>query len=243
MTGRPAGPGTFDARVVGGGGEAGPAIVRLQAGRLVVERAGGAALRDIHLDDVEEVRRDGPRVTLALAHGAMLALESDRADALDAAVAEACCAIPELTRGLHSLGSSRARSNAAGQREFLAPLLDARRRAEEAVGRSAVVAAFDLDRVSTGLDKYVAALTARTSDARPAARRAVAAAADDAVAPLREAIEAVRAAAPAAAQPPADARVASWRRWRAALQALFAAADRSWLALSSGAAAPPRRLD
>jgi hypothetical protein len=208
--------------------------VRLLPGRIVIESLDGAVLRECHTDDVAEVRRDGQRITIDVVRGDPAVLETDRADALDAALVDACCTVPELTRALHSLGSSRARSNASGQREFLAPLLDARRRAEESVGRAAVVAAFDAEKLGRALQTYVAALTARSGDERPAARRAFAAAAEDAVAPMRAALDTVRRLAPAAAEPPLNERVGSWRRWRRGLEGLFSAADRSWIRLSSG---------
>ena len=230
--------GEFAARLVGGGGM--DVRVRLRPGQISIEGPDGSVGREIHTDDIAEVRRDGSRVTIEPVVGKPLWLETERAEALDGALVDACCTLPELIRALHSLGSSRARSNATGQREFLAPLLDARRRAEESVGRAAVVAAFDADKLARALDSYVAALTQRSTDDRPAARRAFSAAAQDAVEPMHAALASIRRAAPAAAEPPGDARVGSWRRWRAALQTVFSAADRSWARLESGLA-PARR--
>lgn len=157
-----------------------------------------------------------------------MTLRGDRAEELDATVAAACCAVPELTRALHSLGSSRVGSDATAQREFFAPLLDARRRAEESVGRPDIVAAFDADRLQRAFESYFEALAERSADERPAARRAFAALVEDASSAMTSAIEDVRRTGPAAAQPAAGARVTAWRAWSGSLLTLFGAADRCW---------------
>lgn len=223
----------FKARLPGVPAPEADVVVRVRAGQILVVSGVGDMVRDIHADDVDEVRRDGSQITIELARGPTLTLTSDHADAIDAALVDACCALPEFTRAMHSLGSSRARTNAVAQREFLSPLLEARRRAEESVGRGTIVAAFDADKLRRAIDTYVATITERSIDVRPAARRAFGAAAADAVEPLLNALEDVRRLAPAAATPPPDSRVRSWRGWCRALQALFAEADRGWLRLES----------
>jgi len=220
---------TFDARL-----DVAPragVIVRVTADHVTVTRADGHEEHRLHVDDVAEVRRADDRVEIVPARGARVAVTSDRAAELDAALVAACRALPELTRALHSLGASRASAHAARQREFFAPLLDARRRAEDSVARADVIAAFDPDRMSRAFDAYLAALTSRSADERPAARRAFAARADEAAEPLYRAIAELRRTGPAAAHPPDDARLATWREWTSTLQRLFAAADRSWVRL------------
>ena len=107
------------------------------------------------------------------------------------------------------------------------------------MGRAGIVRAFDPDRLNRALDAYLAQLTARHADARPAARRAFAAQAEEVAEPLRAAITDVRRKASAAASPSADERVASWRRWSRALHGLFAAADHCWGALQPTLLADP----
>ncbi|OYV73670.1 MAG: hypothetical protein B7Z72_01995 [Gemmatimonadetes bacterium 21-71-4] len=222
----------FEARLAGARGAT--VFVRVNAGDLVITSDDGRLSRIVRLDDVEEVSLDGAHVTIALGRGASTVLACEQAPALDAALVAACCTVPELTRALRSLGSSRARVNSTGQREFFAPLLDARRRAEDAVARPEVVAAFDADRLDRALAAYLAAAVEHSADARPAARRAYAAHVEDATEPLRRALATVRATSHAAAHPPATARVTSWRVWRAALDALFHAADLCWENLDHG---------
>jgi ribosomal 50S subunit-recycling heat shock protein len=230
-TDRPGAPGEFEARLAGA--RSTPVRVRVSAGHVRIDGAAGTPSRDVHVDDVAEVMRDGSRIEIALLRQPPLVLECDRAEQLDAAVVTACCTIPELTRALRSLGSSRLRAGGTAQREFFAPLLDARRRAEESVGRAGVVRAFDPERLHRALDGYLSQLTERRADARPAARRAFAAQAAEAAEPLRAAIDVVRDRAATAANPPADARVATWRSWSGALHDLFSAADQCWAWLQS----------
>lgn len=240
MPARAAGPGEFEARLAAPDGDR--VFARLQVGALRVEGEDGRPRREIHLDDVREVARHGTRVTLDLDRGAPLVLHCERAEALDAAVVIACCTIPELTRALRSLGSSRLSAGGAAQREFFAPLLDARRRAEESVGRTAIVRAFDPDRLGRALDSYLGGLAGRSGDPRPAARRAFTAQVEEAADPLRAALDRVRRVAGAAAEPSGDRRVSSWRAWAAALHDLFDAADRCWRSLHTvaGAGQPPK---
>ncbi len=237
MTDRSAGVGEFEARLAGGKGAA--VFVRLTAGHLLVEGADQGPLDDVHVDDIEEVVQRGSRIEIALRRASPLILDCQRAEQLDAALMTACCTIPELTRALRSLGSSRLRAGGSAQREFFAPLLEARRRAEESVGRAGIVRAFDPERLNRALDGYLAHLTERRVDARAAARRAFGAQAEEVAGPLRKAIADVGRTAPAAASPPADARVASWRGWSQSLQALFAAADQCWSVLQPTVLADP----
>ncbi len=215
-------------------------VVRLGAEELTSTGTDGSPGPTVHLDDITDVRRDGRRVTVVLAAGGSLVLHSADPAPLEAAIVAACCTIPELTRALRSLGSSRTRASASAQREFFAPLLEARRRAEESVGRAAIVAAFDPDRLERALDAYLAGLTERSRDARPAARRAFAAHAGEAAEPLRAAIGELRHTGPAAAAAGAGAGLGDWKRWRQSLQTLFATADRCWTRLQPVAGREPR---
>jgi len=237
MTDRSAGVGEFDARLVDDGNAS--VFVRLIAGHLLIEGADREPIHNVHVDDVAEVVHRGPQIEISLRRASPLVLECQHPEQLDAALMAACCTIPELTRALRSLGSSRLRAGGSAQREFFAPLLEARRRAEESVGRTGIVRAFDPDRLNRALDSYLAQLTERHADTRPAARRAFAAQAEEVAEPLRAAIMDVRRTASAAASPPADERVACWRRWSRALHGLFAAADQCWAALQPTLLADP----
>lgn len=241
--GRREGYGEFEVHL---GTKRGPAcVVRLRTGELTITGADGTPVPGVHLDDITDVRRDGRRVTVALASGVgggggPLVLDSAAAEQLEAAIVAACCTVPELTRALRSLGSSRTRTSAAAQRDFFAPLLEARRRAEESIGRAAIVGAFDPDRLERALDTYLGTLTEHSGDTRPAARRAFAAHAEEATEPLRAAIGEIRHTAPAAAAGSGPG-IADWRRWSESLQSLFSAADRCWTRLQPVAGSGARQ--
>lgn len=236
MPDRPTEP--IEARLVSAAGA--PVFVSEAGDDVVIRRPDGTELRTFRTDDVTEVARAADRVTVTLEPGEPLVFAGPRVADLDARLVTACVRLPELTRALRSLGSTRAGGNPAAQREFFSPLLDARRRAEESVRRADVVAAFDPDRLGRAFDGYLADAVGHTADRRPAARRALAAYADDLAEPLRRALDEVRRTRAAAASPPADARIGSWRQWSGALRRLFEAADRCWVALDrSGVAGSP----
>ncbi|MDE3216125.1 MAG: hypothetical protein KGO03_06990, partial [Gemmatimonadota bacterium] len=131
-----------------------PVFVSTAGDDIVIRRDDGVELRAFRAEDVTEVVRAGERVTVAVAPGEPMVFAGPLAAELDARLVAACLRLPELTRALRSLGSTRAGANAAGQREFFSPLLDARRRAEDSVGRASVVAAFDPDRLARAFEQY-----------------------------------------------------------------------------------------
>jgi hypothetical protein len=231
MRNRPETETGFAVRLAGAGGGEATATIRIADGTVQIIPGSDGRRVDVHLDNVEEVRRDGTRLEIAIRGRPPLALECGEAELLDRALVAACCTIPEVTRAVRSLGSSRRHAGGGGQREFFAPFLDARRRAEDSVGRAAIIRAFDSDRLNRALDAYLKQLSDQMADARPAARRAFAAQAEEATAPLRAAILAVADCAKTALAPDPGNRVGSWRRWSGALGALFLAADRAWKVL------------
>ncbi|HVZ78503.1 MAG TPA: hypothetical protein VG818_11025, partial [Gemmatimonadaceae bacterium] len=114
----------------------------VDADELHLRDASGAAVRRLPCADIAEVRRADTDVQVTTVRGETLDIQASDASALDAELVSACCALPELTHALRSLGSTRAGTGTVRQREFFAPLLEARRRAEDAMQRRDVVAAF-----------------------------------------------------------------------------------------------------
>lgn len=138
--------------------------------------------------------------------------------------------LPELARGLRAMGSSRRQAGAV-QSLFFRPLLEARRKAEEARSALARLKAFDAPELARGLDRCVERIVADCPDARDAARRAVRAGLEErlgeyraSLATMSQAAAVVRAAGP-------DTLLAAWREWTARLQHVFLCADRSWLSI------------
>jgi hypothetical protein len=148
--------------------------------------------------------------------------------------------LPELTRALRAIGSSR-RSAGALQSMFFRPLLDARRRAEEARTAAARISAFDAVALREALAQCVDRILADWPDARESARRAIRAELIDRVRVYGDALDRLAERARAAVEAHDTERLGAWREWTMQLQVTFQCADRSWLALRSVVDALPAR--
>jgi hypothetical protein len=148
--------------------------------------------------------------------------------------------LPELTRALRALGSSR-RSGGSLQSLFFHPLVDARRRAADAKTAPARVAAFDAAQLGQALDRAIDRIVAEWPDKRDSVRRALRAEMQDRASPYASALALLAERAVAARAADEAGRLAAWRAWTVQLAATFAAADRSWLALRSVVEALPKR--
>jgi hypothetical protein len=145
-------------------------------------------------------------------------------------------ALPELTRTLRAFGSSRARrvgpggrtTDAAEQRQFFGPLLDARRNAGAASGEAAI-AAFNAGTLASVLTATLKQFAAERQPEAGPARRALEAELEDASEPLFDALTALRESADAAIAAAEDLRL--WRVWSAQLRTTFETADRVWMSL------------
>jgi hypothetical protein len=149
--------------------------------------------------------------------------------------------LPELTRALRALGSSR-RGGGSLQSQFFRPLLEARRKAAEARTAAACLRAFDAAELEHALERALDRILDEWPDAREPARRAVRAEMLERVTGYRAALArlSVLAAAAHAAEP--EGQLLAWREWTAQLAATYDVADRSWLALSSMVEAiPPKK--
>lgn len=139
--------------------------------------------------------------------------------------------LPEIARSMRGLGSGRSRHPDEAER-FFTPFLAARRRAASARTRGETAQAFDATTLGAALDRYVGGIaTARTAGRPAAAQRALAAELDDVLAPLRQAVAALGTSDEALRGHEGNDEL--WGRWLAALQAVFAAADRTWSALDA----------
>ena len=147
--------------------------------------------------------------------------------------------LPELTRALRALGSSR-RGAGSMQSQFFHPLIDARRRASDARTPAARLAAFDVADLSRGLDRSIERIIAEWPDKRDSVRRAMRAELHERAGPYASALARLAECAAAARSAEESARLETWRAWTAQLAATFAAADRTWLGLQSVVEAIPR---
>ena len=148
--------------------------------------------------------------------------------------------LPELTRGLRALGSSRHDARAL-QSVFFMPLMDARRRAADAREPEARIRAFDVRELSRQLERLVDRIVSEWPDARPSARRAVRAQLQERVTPYANALAELQLRADELRQADEGDRLTAWRRWTVQLATVFSCADRSWVSLQSAASAIPSK--
>ena len=147
--------------------------------------------------------------------------------------------LPELTRGLRALGSSR--GGGSLQSQFFHPLIDARRRAADARTPAARVAAFDSGDLTRALSRTIDRIIGDWPDKRDSVRRAMRAELQERIAPYSGALAVLAERAPMALASDEASRLESWRAWTAQLAATFVAADRAWMALRSVVEALPKR--
>jgi hypothetical protein len=148
--------------------------------------------------------------------------------------------LPELTRALHALGSSR-RGAGSSQSQFFHPLIEARRRAADARTPSARVAAFNAGDLTKALDRVIDRIITEWPDKRESVRRAMRAEMQERTAGYASALNLLAERAADVASADDATRLALWRAWTAQLAATFVAADRAWLALRSVVEALPKR--
>lgn len=137
--------------------------------------------------------------------------------------------LPELTRGLRALGSTRA--GGALQSQFFQPLLDARRRAADARSADARVSAFNAADLQRALEKLLERIVAEWPDARDSARRALRTELQERTSSYLEALKNLANRAHDLRTADESVRLAAWRAWTAELVAVFGVADRTWLTL------------
>lgn len=185
----------------------------------------------VRLASIQNISVEGDALSITLADESSLTLQCDDSAGLHAQLLASCRAIPELTRALRGLGSQRRARGSRGdeQHRFFAPLLEARREAEDAVTPNAVLAAFDARRLRRSLGAALHAFSQARAPENPAARRALEAELTDAAEPFSAALDALDAAAIDARAAVDDVR--RWRAWSSRLLATFEAADRAWMAV------------
>lgn len=201
-------------------------MLRLTSGELFVEARQGGALR-VRYDDLSG---GGWRTGSLVVHGkeGRAAIEATRG--LDHAwvqLVERTCPLPELVRSHRLLGSRRGGS-AEAQAKFLAPLLQARKRVEEATDLETRIALLE-GRILR--ERVNAALQTIAKDAFPSShpdRRGLEAELDEAMLPFYRGLDGLDAAAADFRGAPEAARFIAWRQWITALSSAFAMADSGW---------------
>ncbi len=193
--------------------------------RLALEGIDGIALHD--------TSRHATQLTLYLTSGDVLDLSGD--DTLrdfGRHLIDRACAIPELTRALHALGSRRGLPGASHDAWF-APLLSARRTLEGISDPLRQVALLDAPALSSSMTAVIAQLAAIQAPTDAPAQRAIEAMLEEAAEPMFEAIARMAIAADALRGGALDTRLADWRRWMDAVRGVFVATDESWRVITA----------
>lgn len=203
------------------------ATVVLAANALVLSWDNAAAWQ-LDLDALDGVMPRPNQLTLYLTSGDVLELtENDALRQLGANVLDRACTVPELTRGLRSLGSLRGTPGPAHDRWF-APLLAARRAIAGISDAERQVALVDAAHIAQHLRRVMSEMAKELAPTHPAMQRAIEAALNEESEPVFTALERLALAADVLRTSALDTRLVDWRRWVGALREVFVAADQAW---------------
>ena len=145
----------------------------------------------------------------------------------------------ELTRALRTLGSHRGPTGSAHDR-FFAPLLEARRRAERAQTLRARVDAFDPGVLNARLEEALRQLAAERTMSSMPDRRALEAELEELAEPIVRRLDRLHQTWRQTRESPDESWLLAWRVWSGSVAALFAEADRCWVAIAEALeSAPP----
>lgn len=146
-------------------------------------------------------------------------------------VVERACILPEMTRGLRSLGTSRGGS-AQLQTRFFGPLLHARRRIQEPDALEWRVAHFDARALSGRFGETIRELALERFPDSPPDRRALEAELSEALEPLANTLDVLAEATERIRSDPDGQRFVTWRAWTRQLRRVFLEADRAWASMA-----------
>ena len=187
----------------------------------------------LSLSGIEGIASCGSSLTVYLVSNDVLELSGDdQLRPLGLQLLDRACAMPELTRGLKSLGSSRGTPVVAHDRWF-APLLAARRAVEGVSDPARQVMLLDAATLTKSVERAIADIAATTAPGDPAEQRAVEAALEEEAASVFTAIESMGLAGDALRGGALDSRIADWRQWVETVRGVFAAADDAWTGIAA----------
>jgi len=187
----------------------------------------------LSLTGIEGVTGGPSSLTVYLVSNDVLELSGDeRLRALGLQLLDRACAMPELTRGLKSLGSSRGTPVVAHDRWF-APFLAASRSVEGVSDPARQVRLLDAAALAKEIERAIAEIAASKAPGDPAEQRAVEAALEEEATAVFTAIEMMGLAGDALRGGAHDTRIADWRQWVETVRAVFAAADDAWTGIAA----------
>jgi hypothetical protein len=187
-----------------------------------------AAPWQLSLDGLDGVMPRASQLTLYLSSGDVLELgDNDALRTFAARLLDRACTVPELTRGLRSMGSLRGSPGAEHDRWF-APLLAARRAVAGISDAERQVALVDAAVIAQQLQRAMTDIARELSPTHAPMQRAIDAALQEESEPVFEALERLALAADVLRTSAMDTRLIDWRRWMNALREVFVAADQAW---------------
>jgi hypothetical protein len=188
-----------------------------------------AAPWELRFDGLDGVTLSSDVLTLYLHGGDLLELRGEHGiNEFATTLSSSLHAMPEVTRGLRSLGSLRGSPGAAHDRWF-APLLAARRSVVGVVDPERHLEAFDAARLRGEFERAVEEIAATNAPEGGAHRRALEAALEEEAEPVLAAIVRLGELAGRVRQSPSDAQLLEWRHWVDQLRTVFAIADERWV--------------
>jgi hypothetical protein len=198
------------------------------AGHSLVLSWDNAAAWKLDLDGLDGVMPRPNQLTLYLSSGDVLELtENELLRQLGANLLDRACTVPELTRGLRSLGSLRGTPGPAHDRWF-APLLAARRAVAGISDAERQVALVDAAHIAQHLRRVMSEIAKEMAPTHAAMQRAIEASLHEESEALFAALERLALAADVLRTSALDTRLVDWRRWMGALREVFIAADEAW---------------
>lgn len=187
----------------------------------------------LSLSGIEGISSGASSLTVYLVSDDVLELSGDdQLRALGLQLLDRACEMPELTRGLKSLGSSRGTPIEAHDRWF-APLLAARRSVQGVSDPARQVALLDATSLAREVERAIAEIAATRAPGNAAEQRAIEAALEEEAESLFTAISIMGVSGDALLGGALDTRIADWRRWVETVRAVFAAADEAWGGISA----------
>lgn len=203
------------------------ATVTLASTAIVLSWENAAAWR-LDLDGLDGVMPRPNQLTLYLTSGDVLELtDNESLRQFATQLLDRACTVPELTRGLRSLGSMRGTPGPAHDRWFT-PLLAARRAVAGITDAERQVAVVDAATIAKQLSQIMTDIAAELAPTHPAMQRAIAAALHEETEPTFEALTRLALAADVLRASALDTRLQDWRRWMSALREVFVVADQCW---------------
>ena len=187
-----------------------------------------AAPWELAFDGLDGIALTDDVLTLYLHGGDLLEIRGQSGVGnLATALSVSLHSMPEVTRGLRSLGSLRGSPGAAHDRWF-APLLSARRSVVGVVDPVRHLDAFDAGKLRAELERAVQEIAAVNAPEGGAHLRALEAALEEELEPVLAAVVRLGELAERVRQSPADTQLLEWRHWIDQLRTVFAVADERW---------------